>query len=261
VIAFEDVSVTVDTPAGPKTLLDSVTAELAERRIAVIGANGSGKSTLLRLINGLAEPSAGTVTVDGLATTGKTAAAVRRRVGFIFTDPMAQLLMPTACEDIELSLRHTVKSRATRRERATALMEEWGLGHLTHSSVYDLSGGERQLVALISVLAVGPQIVVADEPTTLLDRRNARRIHTVLGGLGQQLIAATHDLEWALDFERVLVVEGGRLVFDGPAGPAVDHYRALVDGAGPGADVPGPPEPVAPSPDPEATTRLAPRTG
>jgi biotin transport system ATP-binding protein len=227
VIAFEDASVTVATPAGPKTLLDSVTLTLAERRVAVIGANGSGKSTFLRLINGLAEPTTGTVTVDGQLTTGRTAAAVRRRVGFVFTDPMAQLLMPTACEDIELSLRHTVADRAERHERAVALMAEWGLGHLAHSSVYDLSGGERQLVALISVLAVGPEVIVADEPTTLLDRRHARRIHEVLAGLSQQLVVATHDLAWALDFERVLVVDGGHIVCDGAAAAAVACYEGL----------------------------------
>ncbi|MDR1266373.1 MAG: energy-coupling factor ABC transporter ATP-binding protein [Propionibacteriaceae bacterium] len=222
-------TVAVETPAGPKTLLDDLGLELGERRVVVLGANGSGKSTLLRLINGLVRPSAGRAEVDGWPTTGKGSNRVRRRVGFVFTDPMAQLLMPTVGEDVELSLRQVEPDRKRRRARAEALLEQWGLGHLALSSVYDLSAGERQLVALLSVLAARPDIVVADEPTTLLDRRQSRRLRARLAALEQQLIVATHDLEWALDFDRALVVEAGRLVFDGPPVAAVDYYRALVD--------------------------------
>jgi len=97
-----------------------------------------------------------------------------------------------------------------------------------HSSVYDLSGGERQLVALVSVLAVEPAVVVADEPTTLLDLRNRNRIRDELARLDQQLIVATHDLELAQDAERVLVVDGGRIVADGPPELAIGAYVELV---------------------------------
>ena len=212
----------------PRALLKDVTCTLTEQRIAVIGANGSGKSTLLRLLNGLILPSRGKVLVDGLDT-ATDGSAVRRRVGFVFTDPLAQLVMPTPIEDVELSLRRTVP-RPSRRGRATQLLEAYGLGHLQHSSVYDLSGGERQLVALVSVLAVDPKVVVADEPTTLLDLRNRNRIREELSRLDQQVIVATHDLELAQDAERVLVVEDGRIVADGPPATAIAAYVELVAG-------------------------------
>lgn len=217
--------VTVTAPNG-RTLLADVTVTLTEQRIAVVGANGSGKSTLLRLLNGLVVPSRGRVTVDGLDTM-TDGAAVRRRVGFIFTDPLAQLVMPTPIEDVALSLRRTLP-RAARRERAAELLAAYGLGHVQHSSVYDVSGGERQLIALVSVLAVEPAVVVADEPTTLLDLRNRNRIREELGRLDQQLVVATHDLEIAADADRVLVVDEGRIIADGPPESAIASYVELV---------------------------------
>ncbi len=217
--------VTVTAPNG-RTLLAGITVTLAERRIAVIGANGSGKSTLLRLLNGLVVPTSGHVVVDGLDTL-RDGAAVRRRVGFVFTDPLAQLVMPTPIEDVALSLRRTLP-RAARRDRAAELLASYGLGHVQHSSVYDLSGGERQLVALVSVLAVDPSVVVADEPTTLLDLRNRNRIRDQLTGLDQQLVIATHDLDLAADADRVLVVDDGRIVADGPPETTIPTYVDLV---------------------------------
>lgn len=210
-----------------KTLLTDIDLDLTESRIAVIGANGSGKSTLLRLLNGLIAPTSGTVTVEGLDTV-REGKEVRRRVGFVFTDPLAQLVMSTPIEDIELSLRRRLRHRRDREARAAELLDERGLGHLARQSIYDLSGGERQLVSLTTVLAVEPSIVVADEPTTLLDLRNRELIRQAFAGLSQQLIVSTHDLEFATDFERVIVIDSGRVAFDGPAEPAIAHYRGLL---------------------------------
>ncbi|MHB1009266.1 MAG: energy-coupling factor ABC transporter ATP-binding protein [Propionibacteriaceae bacterium] len=228
-IELREVGVTVPGAAPglpPRALLTDVTLTLPERRIAVIGANGSGKSTLLRLLNGLVLPSRGQVRVDGLDTVTE-GSAVRRAVGFVFTDPLAQLVMPTPIEDVELSLRRTLR-RDVRRARASELLAAYGLAPLQHSSVYDLSGGERQLVALVSVLAVEPRIIVADEPTTLLDLRNRNRIRDELSRLDQQLVVATHDLELAQDADRVLVVEGGRVVADAAPDEAIAAYVELV---------------------------------
>lgn len=228
---IELLNVEVTVPGnGPgietRTLLSDINLFLSERRIAIVGANGSGKSTLLRLLNGLILPSTGTVRIDGLDT-ASDGRAVRQRVGFVFTDPLAQLVMPTPVEDVELSLRRTLP-RFERRARAAELLTMYGLGRLMHSSVYDLSGGERQLVALVSVLAVEPRVVVADEPTTLLDLRNRNRLRREFAQLDQQVIVATHDLELASDAERVIVVEGGKIVADGSPGDAIAMYVELV---------------------------------
>lgn len=217
-------------PSGPrdKAVLHGVSLQLAERRIAVIGANGSGKSTLLRLLNGLVLPTSGQVLVDGLDTR-QHGAAVRHRVGFVFTEPLHQLLMSTPVEDVELSLRRTVRDRRARRTAALAALARHGLDGLADQSIYDLSGGERQLVALASVLAVEPAVLVADEPTTLLDLRNTRRVAQTLAALPQQVIVVTHQLGLLADFDRVLVVDAGRVVADGQPGESIEFYRRLVE--------------------------------
>ena len=214
--------------AEPKVLLEGVDLTLQEHRVAVIGANGSGKSTLLRLLNGMRSPTSGSVTVNGHDTV-KRARLVRREVGFIFTDPLAQLLMPTPIEDITLSLAHL--PRAERAAHAQQLLDERGWGKLAHQSIYDLSGGERQLVALTSVLAVGPSIIVADEPTTLLDLRNKTALRRTFAGLEQQLIYSTHDLEVAADADRVIVIDSGRVAADGEPGEAIAWYETAMGAA------------------------------
>ncbi|MBE4720254.1 energy-coupling factor ABC transporter ATP-binding protein [Pseudarthrobacter sp. AB1] len=221
------VAVAVDNRPEPKSLLQDVTLELTEQRIGVIGANGSGKSTLLRLINGLVQPSSGSVSVDG-ADTVRAVRAVRRQVGFVFTDPLSQLVMPTGREDVELSLRRPVRHGAERRRLAEAALERLGLLPLADQSIYELSGGERQLMALAAVLAVSPTVLVLDEPSTLLDLRNRELLRRTLSGLDQQIVMSTHDLDLALEMDRVLVVEAGRVMFDGGPAAALDAYRALV---------------------------------
>lgn len=228
-IHFVGAALRVPLPGrGEREVLAPTTLVLEERRVAVIGANGSGKSTLARMVNGLVRPTSGQVLVDGLDV-ARDGAAVRRAVGFCFTDPSAQLVMPTCVEDVELSLRRSVKDASARRERALDVLAAHGLADHAHDSVHSLSGGQRQLLALAGVLATSPTTVVADEPTTLLDRANTRRIGDVLLGLEQQLVLVTHDLDLAARCDRVVVVDGGRVVADGDPAEAIAHYCDLVD--------------------------------
>jgi biotin transport system ATP-binding protein len=226
-IRFEDATVSFPTGDGEVRVLEETTLSLAERRVALIGANGSGKSTLARLVNGLVTATTGRVLVDDLDP-ARDGREVRRWVGFVFTDPAAQLVMPTAAEDVALSLRRTHPDKHERRRTALELLGRAGLGGLGDRSVHALSGGQRQLLALTGVLAANPSILVADEPTTLLDLANTRRIADVLFGLEQQLLLVTHDLDLAARCERGVVMDHGRVVFDGPADEAVEHYRASV---------------------------------
>jgi len=211
---------------GVRTLLHPVTAMLAERRVAVIGANGSGKSTLARLLNGLVAPTTGAVRVDGLDTL-RDGAAVRRRVGFVFTDPDAQLVMPTAAEDVGLSLRRTVPADE-RPAAVQATLDRFGLGDHARTPVHALSGGQKQLLALAGVLAVRPSILVCDEPTTLLDLRWRRVVDDLLDSVEQQVVLVTHDLAAAARADRVLVVDEGRVVADDVPTAAVPAYERLM---------------------------------
>jgi biotin transport system ATP-binding protein len=220
------VEVVVDGTVGSKVLLSGISLSLTEQRVGVIGANGSGKSTLLRLLNGLVEPSSGRVKVKGKDTL-RDVRSVRREVGFVFTDPLSQLVMPTGREDVELSLRRSVRNAHGRRRVAEATLDRFGLLPLADQSIYELSGGERQLLALATVLAVAPSVLVLDEPSTLLDLRNRELLRRTLAGLEQQVVMSTHDLELVQDMDRVLVVDEGRIVFDGAPSAAVAHYRQL----------------------------------
>lgn len=227
-IELTGATVTVWAPDGTALpVLHPTTVVLRERRVAVIGANGSGKSTLVRLINGLVHPAAGAVRVDGLDPV-RDGAAVRRKVGFVFTDPDAQLVMPTPVEDVALSLRRLPAGE--RERRARAVLARFGLSDRAEIGVTGLSGGQKQLLALAGVLATEPEILVCDEPTTLLDLRWRRVVDDLLDGLDQRVVLVTHDLAAAERADRVLVVDGGRVVADAAGPGGVAAYRDLMAG-------------------------------
>ncbi|MGS0688525.1 energy-coupling factor ABC transporter ATP-binding protein [Nakamurella sp. GG22] len=212
---------------GDRSVLESIDLTLTEARVGIVGANGSGKSTLARMINGLIRPTAGTVTLDGLDTSAK-GREVRRRVGFVFTDPDNQIVMPTVAEDVAFSLRRSKLPTAEVQARVTATLRRFDLdGHADHPT-HLLSGGQKQLLALAAVLITEPDVVVADEPTTLLDLRNARMVNELLAGLSQQVILVTHHLHLLNGFDRVVVLEGGRVVADGSPAAALDTYTGLL---------------------------------
>lgn len=212
----------IDVVRGGRTVLEGVTARLTARRTAVIGANGSGKSTFARLLNGLVVPDRGTVRVQGRDPV-RQGAEVRRRVGFVFADADAQILMPTPLEDIALSFRGLPSAHA--RERAQEVLARVGLGAHANAPAAELSGGQKQLLALAAVLAADPEVIVADEPTTMLDRRNARMIgDLLLDAVDASLVLVTHDLELAARCDEALLFDEGRLVAQGDPAEVVDAY-------------------------------------
>jgi len=219
-IVLDDVSVEREGRA----ILSGISVELTAATTAVIGANGSGKSTFARLLNGLVLPSTGTVRVHGLDSRRDTV-ALRRRVGFVFTDPQAQILMPTPAEDLALSLRGL--PRAEVASRVSAALAEHGLSDHAQMAASDLSGGQKQMLALASVLITQPGLVVADEPTTLLDLRNARRVGDLLLACAAQLVIVTHDLDLAARCDRAVLFEDGRIHASGAPVEVIGAYRGL----------------------------------
>ena len=212
---------------GERVVLADVDLHLTEHRIGIVGANGSGKSTLARLLNGLVLPTTGRVLVDGLDTRTH-GREVRRRVGFVFQDPDAQIVHPTVAEDVGYGLQNQGVPEPERSRRVAEVLVEYGLaGHADHPA-HLLSGGQKQLLALAGVLVMQPARIVFDEPTTLLDLVNTRRMTRVIEGLDQQVVVVTHHLEQLEGFDRVLVVDAGRVVADGPPAAAVAAYRRLV---------------------------------
>lgn len=217
-IAVDAVSVLLD---GHPVLRD-VSVDLTAPTIAVIGANGSGKSTFARLLNGLVTPSTGEVRVHGLDTV-RDRAALRRRVGFVFTNPDAQILMPTPAEDLALSLRGRTKAEVALRVRDT--LAAHGLADHADVPASSLSGGQKQMLALASVLITEPRLIVADEPTTLLDLRNSRRIGDLLLAQHAQVVLVTHDLELAGRCETAMLFDDGRITAAGEPSAVITAYR------------------------------------
>jgi biotin transport system ATP-binding protein len=222
-IRLDDVCVRL----GERDVLRGIDLEISERKVLVVGANGSGKSTLARLLNGLVLPTSGRVSVDGLDTR-RDGSAVRRRVGFVFTDPDAQIVMPTVAEDVAFSLRRAKLPGEEVRARVAAVLDRFDLQDHRDHPAHLLSGGQKQLLALASVLVTQPAVLVADEPTTLLDLRHTRQVCDLLLGLPEQVVMVTHDLDLVAGWDRVLVVDEGRVVADDVPEAAVPAYRALM---------------------------------
>ena len=212
---------------GDREVLSDINLSLIEDRIGVIGANGSGKSTLARLFNGLVVPSTGRVLVDGMDT-AREGAGVRRKVAFVFADPDAQIVMPTVSEDVAFSLRRQGLGKDEVAERVRDILGRFGLGGHSDHPAHLLSSGQKQLLALASVLVTEPEVLVCDEPTTLLDLRNSRQVARLLEGLAQRVILVTHDLELLGGWQRVLVIDQGRVVADGSAEHSIGYYEALM---------------------------------
>jgi biotin transport system ATP-binding protein len=212
---------------GDRAVLADLDLHLPERRIGVVGANGSGKSTFARLLNGLVVPTTGAVLVDGLDTRTHLR-EVRRRVGFVFQDPDAQIVHPTVAEDVAFGLENQGVPPAERASRVAEMLERYGLaGHADHPA-HLLSGGQKQLLAIAGVLVMRPARIVFDEPTTLLDLVNTRRVAQVIQELDQSVVVVTHDLDLLDGFDRVLVFDGGRVVADGLPESSIAAYRSLM---------------------------------
>ena len=223
-IEFTNVSVHYDD----RLVLNDINLTLTENRIGIIGANGGGKSTLIRLINGLGTATTGTVTVDGLDV-AKNGKQVRRKVGFVFSDAENQIVMPTVEDDIAFSLRRLKLSKTERTDRTRNMLERFGLEHHAQHSPHLLSGGQKQLLALAAVLVIKPDVIIADEPTTLLDMRNRLKIRKVFDTLEQQLIVVSHDLDFLTGFDRVLCIDNHRIAADGSPTDVIDFYTTLMN--------------------------------
>lgn len=222
-VAFENIS----HAFGERQVLRGIDLEFDERRIGIIGSNGSGKSTLARMINGLIKPDTGRVTVDGIDA-AKKGAQVRKKVGFVFTDPDSQIVMPTVAEDLAFSLRRSGLSKTEVAERVDEMLARFRLDRHRDHPAHLLSGGQKQLLAIGAVLIRRPEVIVADEPTTLLDLRNGRVVADALNSMDQQVIVVTHQLALLDGFERVIVIDDGRIAFDGTPAAAVPAYRELI---------------------------------
>lgn len=184
--------------------------------VTLAGANGAGKSTLLQLLGGVLVPDGGRAEIGGVAVTGRTLPEVRRLAGTVFQDPDDQLFMPTVLEDVAFGPLNMRLPEEECRHRARLALEQVGAWHLRERPPHRLSGGEKRRVAIATVLAMVPAILLLDEPSAGLDPASRRQLIGLLKDLPQTKIIATHDLELALELApRAVCLHHGTVAADG----------------------------------------------
>lgn len=200
--------------------------------VAIVGGNGAGKSTLLLHLNGYLQPGRGQVAIHGRALDRENASFARRAVGIVFQHPDDQLFMPTVAEDVAFGPRQISMPEEHVFARVNTALERVGMLHLKERPPYRLSAGEKRAVAIATVLAMEPDILVMDEPSSHLDPRARRRLIELLCSFPHTRIIATHDLELVVETcSRVIVLDAGRVVADGPVREVLnDEKRMLAHG-------------------------------
>lgn len=218
-------------PSGVKALNGIDLDVPAGSRLGIVGQNGAGKTTLVRHLNGIFQPSAGSVTVGDWDTSGKDIAELAARVGYVFQNPDEQLFARTVAGDVSFGPRNLGFAPERVDELVEASLERVGLGGEGQTHPYHLSLSERKRVALASVLAMDTPIVVLDEPTTGQDARGVATIERIVSGLtdeGRTVIAITHDMDFCAEaFDRVVVMARGRILADGTPAEVFSQPAAL----------------------------------
>lgn len=225
VMEFSNVSLEIDDCK----ILREINLVFGARRIGIIGVNGSGKSTLVRLINGLHFPSNGCVKVDRIEVNKKTVKQIRRMVGFVFQNPQTQLVMPEVREDLKFGLKNMgIQNIESAIEEVSVML---GIQNLLGRNTYQLSGGEKQMVALATILVTKPKVLVFDEPTTYLDLMSFNRLSEIVNTLPQQIITISHNLDLIQTCNQVILMDQGQVAYDGSPKNAIAKYRELCKSA------------------------------
>lgn len=186
------------------------------KSVGIIGANGAGKSTMLKLLVGLELDYQGTIMIDNLKVEKQNLQEIRQKIGYVFQDSDSQLFMPNVYEDVAFAPRNYGFSKEEVNERTAEALKSIGIEELQDRQIYRLSGGEKKLVSIATVLSMKPDILIFDEPTIALDPKNRRRFINVLNSLKGTKIVTSHDLDLIYDTcDRTILIADGKIIFDG----------------------------------------------
>lgn len=216
---------------GQIPVLDNISLTISEgETIGLVGANGAGKSTLMKLITGLLSPGSGKIMVAGMEVVNKNLKLVRKIVGYTFQEPDNQLFMPSVYEDVAFSARQQGKSRDEVELIVHRALEEVGAEHLVDKASYKMSGGEKRVITLATILASNPDVLMLDEPTVGLDPRSRRRIIRLLKARKETKIIATHDMDMTVDLcDRIIVLYNGKIQADDNPMKIFSNNQLLCD--------------------------------
>ncbi len=203
-------------PDGHEALRGITLRIEAGERVAVLGPNGAGKSTLCLHLNGILEPTHGSVRICGLSVEGENLLEVRRRVGVVFQDPDDMLFMPTVAQDVAFGPSNLKLPDNEVQERVGRALAAVGMEEVRDRPPHHLSFGQKKRVATAAVLSMEPEVLVLDEPSSNLDPRSRREFGGILAGLFQTIVMVTHDLPYALEIcDRAVILDDGQVVADG----------------------------------------------
>lgn len=214
-IEFKNVNFCYE-PEHPVLKDINLTIEAGES-VGIIGANGTGKSTLMKLLLGLL-PYEGDIRVDGLRVEKKNLAVIRRKLGYVLQDSDNQMFMPTVFEDMVFAPRNYGMSASEAEAKVDAVLEKLGLQNLKHRYNHKISGGEKRMAAIATILTMEPEAIIMDEPSIALDPYNRRAVINAVNEMTMTKIIVSHDLDMVLETcRRVVLISGGQIVADGPA--------------------------------------------
>ena len=196
--------------------------------VGLIGANGAGKSTVMKLLLGLIAGE-GKIFVDGIEVNRASLSSVRRRLGFVLQNSDNQMFMPTVYEDMMFAPLNYGATREEAERHVDAVLAQLGLEDLKHRHNHRISGGEKRMAAIATILAMEPEVILMDEPSSALDPYNRRLVINTIRALPQTKLITSHDLDMILDTcRRVILLDRGRIVADGPA-EEILRDRALLE--------------------------------
>ena len=184
--------------------------------VGLVGANGVGKSTLLRILVGLNTGFQGDVMVNNIPLEKKNLKTIRKNVGYVFQDADSQLFMSTVFDDVAFAPRNYGMSEAEVNEKTMEALKVVHIEQLKDKQIYKLSGGEKKLASIATILSTEPDVILMDEPSVALDPKNRRNLINILNQLNQAKIIASHDLNMIMDTcERTILLSDGKIIKDG----------------------------------------------
>lgn len=200
-----------------KNILNDITFSAKENdSIGLIGANGVGKSTLLKILVGLNLNFQGNIEIEGIAVQKDTLPTIRKKIGYVFQDSDSQLFMSTAYDDIAFAPRNYGLPEDEVKKRVENALNLVDIQHLKNKQIYKMSGGEKKIVSIATILSMTPDIILMDEPSIALDPKNRRNLINILNSFNQVKIIASHDLDMILETcNRTILLSHGKIVRDG----------------------------------------------
>ena len=211
-------------------VIDNISFEIEENdTVGIIGANGSGKTTLFKLLLGLEKPNNGKINIDEKELNKKNLDEIRKKVGFVFQDSDNQLFMNTVEDEIAFALYNKGLDEKTIKSKVDNILEELDIKDLRYRRIIQLSGGEKKLVAIASILVMEPEVLLLDEPTNALDPRYRRRIIELLNKIKCTKIIASHDLDMiSKTCSKTIFLYKGKIVKEGKTTEILTQEKDLI---------------------------------